>query len=1067
MKKLQRIYSRFFKLLLILVAVVLCVYSSTSIAFAQINAANNFEDSVLSVRVEDENLSEGIFAFQKDGQYYLPVGVLADLFDIYAKYEDDFYAGFVFEDDKAYAVNRGANTITSQGGTIALPDDAIMPVEFESDDIYLEAEYFKKIWPVDLNVNPFALTIFVEADQGLPFLELLKRKKRQAELLAKKEAVVEDVPFLAYPYGLYSNPVLTLNKTASFNAASNSISNNFSVAGRQDLLFAQADYNISLNQFDGEFVEPENIRLRFMREDIHDGALPFGLKEAEWGDVGVSNRQLVGGNISGRGAKFTTRPRNLSGEFDLVTIDGISNPGWETELYLNNQLLRFGAVKNDGQYIFEDIPVTFGKNEIKVVFYGPQGQKLERNETYVYRSNMVESGKTAFSGGFVDQFEPLIPIDPRDFPNQADGLAGNLYAARGISDRLTLFASANLFNERVSGKDEKQRYLTAGALVSFNNFFGQAEVYNQFDGGRAIDLRGATQFKGIRLNAQASLYSDFENQFAGRGDSRKDFEFNFNVSRTFQTALGGIGLQAGIDHVARENGNEQTILNSRQTFNVGRFNVSNNYRSSLSNREMTTADGFIVASTNYHKFNLRNSLNYKTYPDMELSSASTNLTYRINQDYSMGVNAQRNFKARSTSVGANISRRFDQFTGGANIDWDSEDGFGFALRANTTLGPFGPDGRYIASSDPLRSSGPISAFTYHDKDYDGFFSDGDVPVENVRVKVANRTMDDGTNESGNVFAVNPGGLNRTTRVSIDAGSIEDPYFIAGNPGYEIYPRAGVVHHIELPLVETGAVDGTLRMSNGRPVRGLQLQLMDINGQIASESITASDGYFTFEKILPGNYTIRAAPSTKLTIPFQYVDVTPDNLFQFGMDIMAVDLEGDNQIGLDIGFNNDSQMNVNNILTLAKGVKGRAPEGFFDEKGKSKGKGRGLFKASKGKVIKRENIGDSASNITGVRIGRHPGKERVVLDLSRKTSYNLNYDAQNNQIIVEMPNAQWSAKDVWQGKSNSIISQYQVEPFEKGVKMVMAVAKGAKVATSGLLNADKGKKDRLYIDITRN
>ena len=90
-----------------------------------------------------------------------------------------------------------------------------------------------------------------------------------------------------------------------------------------------------------------------------------------------------------------------------------------------------------------------------------------------------------------------------------------------------------------------------------------------------------------------------------------------------------------------------------------------------------------------------------------------------------------------------------------------------------------------------------------------------------------------------------------------------------------------------------------------------------------------------------------------------------------------------------------------------------------------------------------------------------------MDLSRKTTYNVNYDTDRNEVVIEMPNAKWAAKEKWQGKKNSIISEYQVEPFETGVRMVMAVSKGAKVATSGLLNADKGKKDRLYIDITRN
>jgi hypothetical protein len=288
-----------------------------------------------------------------------------------------------------------------------------------------------------------------------------------------------------------------------------------------------------------------------------------------------------------------------------------------------------------------------------------------------------------------------------------------------------------------------------------------------------------------------------------------------------------------------------------------------------------------------------------------------------------------------------------------------------------------------------------------------------------------------------------------------------------------------VHNIQIPLVETGAIDGTLRWNNGNPIAGLELELMDLGGEIKKTSITAPDGYFTFEKVMPGNYTIRAAPSTGLVIPFRYVDLTPDNLFQFGMDITAVDLGGVDS-NLDIGFDTDNQMKANNILSLAKGIKGRAPDGFYDEKGKAKSgkskKGKPSGSQFKEKKPDISNIEPSAgqantpidsSNITGVRIGKHPGKERVVLDLSKKTAYNVNYDEQNNQIIIEMPNAQWSAKDTWSTSKKAIVSQYQVEPFESGVKLIMAVTNGAKVAKSGLLNADHGKKDRLYLDIVSN
>lgn len=1066
---------------ILLIGVVFFSVSFSSLSFAQEQSvgSDNFEDIVLSVRLENETLSEGIFGFQRGETTYVPVGMLANIFGIYTRYEEDFYAGFVFEEENSFAVNRAANTLTARGQTVALPEGAIAPESLALDDIYLDSTYFQRFWPLSLDVNRFGLSLEVVADKELPFAAMLRRKKRQEELAKKQIEEDVELPFLAYPYQLYSKPVVSLNSSVAMARGQDELTTGLSITGRNDLLYAQADYTVNLNTRAGEFIEPESIRLRFQRENIHEGALPFGIENAEWGDVGLRNRTLIGSNLSGRGAKFTTQERRFGGEFDLITIDGISNPGWETELYVNKELRRFGEVESDGTYIFEDISVGFGRNDIKVVFYGPQGQRLEREETYVYRSNMVKPGEYEIAGGIVDQAQPLIELRKPEIDTRPEGFGGNIYAARGINERLTVFASGTLINERIGLENERQRYLTAGALVSFDNFSAQAELYNQMDGGRAIDLRGLTQFMGVNLNAQAAFYSDFENQRSGFGDNAKDFEFDFNARRVFSTALGNLGLQIGVDHESRENGNDLTVYRSRQSFGVKRVNITNDYRMNYSNSKLNNATGSIVASTNYRKFNLRSDLSYNTYPDRELVAVGANLLYRIDQDYSAGLNLQHNFQNRTNLIAANISRRFEQFTGSAGIDWDSEGGLGFALRANTTLGPFGDGGSYIASSDPLRSSGPISTFTYHDKDYDGIFSEGDVPVENVKIRANNRILDDATNEAGYLFDVSPAGINREVEVSVIADSIEDPYFIPGNPGYRVFPRPGVVHNIQIPLIETGAIDGTVRYSNGRPIGGLELELMDIDGEIRAKSITAADGYFTFEKIKPGSFTIRAAPQSGAIIPFKYVDLTPDSLFQFGMDITAIDLEGTDS-NLDIGFQDDGQMKANNILSLAKGIKGRAPEGFYDEKGKGKsGKNQkskpsgSQFKEKKPDISNIEpsageaNTPIDSSNITGVRIGKHPGKERVVLDLSKKTAYNVNYDEQNNQIIVEMPNAKWSAKDTWSTSKKAIVSQYQVEPFESGVKLIMAVTNGAKVAKSGLLNADHGKKDRLYIDIVSN
>jgi hypothetical protein len=1024
------------------------------------------EDLVLAVYTSKEKLSSGIFAVQQNARYYLPVAALSDVFGFSADLdlERRMVEGWTISENDAFSIDASTGTLTYNSRSVDLPAEAFLDANIADDDIYILLEIFNQIWPLTLDINLSSLVLRVNPDGKLPFEKLLERKYRQERLLAAKELEIlqekEPLPFLAYPYQLFGKPSVDITTSVGYEASRNNSEYQMTLNGVQDLAYASADYSLSLAQRGGTFDKPENLRLRFRRQNIHEGALPFGLEDTQWGDVRLKNRELIASGSSGRGFIFSTKRNVFNNEFDLITVEGSATPGWEVELYINDELIDFGVVATDGIYRFEDVSIGFGNNRVKTVLYGPQGEIREKTENYFYQSNMVKAGENQFSGGIVDENEDLIPLDERR-SSRVEGLAANLYAARGITDKLTVFASANTVNDRVGLDDVSREYATVGAIGSFNSTLVQAELYNQFSGGRAVDVRTLSDFKGFKINTQTALYRDFDSPDAQDGDNAKEFEFDIDVKKIFPTVLGALGLEIGVDYLRRKNGNEQTRYNTRQSLGVKGTRLSNTTRTTLSNNEHVTTIGRFSSTTRMKDWRLRNTLNYKTFPDIEGTSFQTELRYGRNRKYSTAVSLQKNFDNQENIVGLQLTRDFKKFLGSVDADWSSVDGTSLMLRASTAFGPYAPDGSYIMQSDPLRSAGPISAFIYKDMDYNGIYSDGDEPVPDTKISIGRRVNREETNEDGYVAEMNSF-VHGMIDVGVNENSIDDPYLVPANPGYSVYPRPGVMHAIELPLIETGAIDGTLRWNTGKPIAGLILELMNAEGDIVKKSKTASDGYFTFERVPPDNYTIRAAPETGMNIPFKYVDMTPDNLFQFGVDITAVDLSQETDVDLGFGVASDGVMKVKNILSLAKGVKSR--------------KGAGLTKvnvalpmAQKTNAKKISGNGNSSTmpaNVSSVRIGEHPNKIRIVLDLSAQTGYTLDYDSKSNSIFVEMPYASWSAKEDWQSRKLSIVHNYHVERVGSGVRLVLSVEEGAKIGASGLLNADKGKKDRLYIDIER-
>ena len=231
------------------------------------------------------------------------------------------------------------------------------------------------------------------------------------------------------------------------------------------------------------------------------------------------------------------------------------------------------------------------------------------------------------------------------------------------------------------------------------------------------------------------------------------------------------------------------------------------------------------ASKRQKGFNYRGSLNYNLFPDVDLTAIQGDVRYGRSDNYRRGFFGSYNFSNDELRLGSQVSRDFKKFLGSAEADWSSKDGFGFLLRASAAAGPFGQDGDYRFRSAPLTNVGPLTSFVYNDKNYNNIFDSSDEPVADARLALDRRITRKGTTKSGRIIEVvsDRAGL---TNVKVDSDSLQDPYLVPAVEGYEIYPRPGALYDLAFPLIETGAIDGTLRWSpQGRPIPGVNLQLL--------------------------------------------------------------------------------------------------------------------------------------------------------------------------------------------------------------------------------------------------
>ena len=99
-------------------------------------------------------------------------------------------------------------------------------------------------------------------------------------------------------------------------------------------------------------------------------------------------------------------------------------------------------------------------------------------------------------------------------------------------------------------------------------------------------------------------------------------------------------------------------------------------------------------------------------------------------------------------------------------------------------------------------------------------------------------------------------------ISVDAASLEDPYWVSIVPGIEIVPRPGKATTLEFPIGMTGEVDGIVYLQfddDTRAVSNAEIQLVDTLGTIIQTTRTAFDGFYLFTLVPTGSYIVRIAP----------------------------------------------------------------------------------------------------------------------------------------------------------------------------------------------------------------
>lgn len=109
-------------------------------------------------------------------------------------------------------------------------------------------------------------------------------------------------------------------------------------------------------------------------------------------------------------------------------------------------------------------------------------------------------------------------------------------------------------------------------------------------------------------------------------------------------------------------------------------------------------------------------------------------------------------------------------------------------------------------------------------------------------------------------------------------------------------------------------------------------------------------------------------------------------------------------------------------------------------------------------------GSTGAMVSNLRTGEHPGKTRLVLDLTSASSYKADIDNNEKLLLIELGNAGWSAAQQ-KALNNPLIKGYTTQQTANGgTILALELKKPVKILGSSALKPNGQTGHRIYFDL---
>ncbi|WP_300390711.1 hypothetical protein [Fusobacterium sp.] len=578
----------------------------------------------------------------------------------------------------------------------------------------------------------------------------------------------------------------------------------------------------------------------------------------------VENNDLVLGNFSLKapnfidvntkmlGVNFDSSDIYLTNDSGITIIRGEAKNVETVELYRNSFLIDYIRPFSE-YYEFRIDDGVFNSNYILKIYY--KDGKIEEKRVYSLSDiNLLKKGKSRFvyQGGKDDEENHFQTV-------------GKAYY--GVNDNLTLgFGGMSLKsnNETEYKLFENDILLRVGnknipMLINYKNYYDQTHKKNNYE-----------------LEIEQKLFSYnikfVENRYAKIKNEDVDIkQYNsLSLGKNFNRNFFEIGVERVLKY---DNINEES--KEKNIYGIWDSSIFSPIYNSL--KIERTLEG------KNEKLTYRPSISYSNYEDitiiLESSFSENRLKKRYDQEHLLRINLKKKELIKDSlyaDLGANISysNEREKFRYGFMFNIELDDFIYVRSPLNTIINEDGKEktqvgveiSKIIDLSNPKRkikkdvslNSSWIHGKVFLDRNGNGIFDEGELPLENVKVMVNNRYFY--SDKNGNYVAE---GFynNEEVALTVDRKSI-DPMMKNTKELLKIKTRRSSGAKIDIPVEVISMIMGNIvytdEFTEKEFIRSISMVtvILEKNGEIVKVIDPEFDGMYFFEDVTPGEYVIR-------------------------------------------------------------------------------------------------------------------------------------------------------------------------------------------------------------------